>query len=164
MENASQALLIAAGVLIGVMILSLGIYLFNVLGRYAANTQNEIDKIEIAQFNDQFLKYSGLTELTMQDIITVKNYALESNKKYGNYNPLKDRAAENNDYIDVYYAETKSQVQTASALIFNNKDEDLLTAEMEKIKEGEEVKRFTCEVVVNSSTGRVNNIYFYPTK
>lgn len=31
MENASQALIIAGGVLIGVLILSLGVYLFSVL-------------------------------------------------------------------------------------------------------------------------------------
>ena len=86
----------------------MAVYLFDVFGRHAANTQKQIDANQVAQFNDKFLKYEGRTDLTIQDVITVKNYALESNKEDRNYNPSSDecRAAENNDYIDVYYAET----------------------------------------------------------
>ena len=159
MENASQALLIAAGVLIGVLILSLAIYLFSVLGGHAANTQSKIDENQIAQFNDQFLKYSGLTGLTIQDIVTVKNYALESNEKADiNYKPSQDRAGDNNDYIDVYYADLKTQAYTEAAFILTKKDEELLKAELDK---GKNSNRFTCEVKVNTNTGRVNKIYFY---
>ena len=37
MENASRAFIMAAGVLLGVLILSLGIYLFSIFGQYSAN-------------------------------------------------------------------------------------------------------------------------------
>ena len=37
MENASKALIMAAEVLIGVMIISIGVYLFNVFGQYSAD-------------------------------------------------------------------------------------------------------------------------------
>ena len=47
MENATQALLIGAGVLVGILILSLGIALMNIMGGYAANTQSEISEILI---------------------------------------------------------------------------------------------------------------------
>ena len=161
MENASQALLIAAGVLMGILILSLVIYLFSVFGGYAANTQSKIDENDVAQFNQNFLKYSGLTGLTIQDIITVKNYALESNEEHGNYNPNTDRASENNEYIDVYYADSKAAAHTASALILNTQDQTLLENEIEKIKSGKGSNRFTCEVTVNRTTGKVSKIYFY---
>jgi len=82
MENASHALLIAAGVLVGIIILSLGIYLFQVFGGYAETTQQQMSATDIAQFNDKFLKYNGLTNLTIQDVITVKNYALEHNRGF----------------------------------------------------------------------------------
>ena len=168
MENASKALLIAVGILIGIIILSLGVYLFAVFGNYASKTQGKIDANELAQFNDKFMKYNGLTDLTIQDIITVKNYALESNNQYSNYKPEDDacRANINNDYIDVYYAETKATVK----LILSKSDEELLKSEnlkmQDKINKGEETntKRFTCEVKVNSKTGRVNQVYFYATK
>lgn len=158
MENASQALLIAAGVLIGVIILSMMVYLFSVFGGYAAQTQSKIDENSVSQFNDKFLKYAGLTNLTIQDVITVKNYALESNKKYSNYNTSM-RAGENNDYIDVYLADTKSQAHTQTALILGEDDEKLLKEEIQVTNS----KKITCEVEVNASTGRVNKIYFYRT-
>ncbi len=165
MENASKALLIAAGVLIGVLILSMAVYLAHVLGEYAAETQSKIDENSVAQFNARFLQYAGLTQLTIQDVITVKNYALENNKEDVNYNPSLDtyRAGVNNDYIDVYFAETKILAHNQSALILGKNDEDLLKSEMLEINSGKEYNRFTCEVEVNAQTGRVNKIYFYGT-
>ena len=43
MENAVKALLIAAGVLIGVMVLSLGVALFSSLSEFSVNTQKQIE-------------------------------------------------------------------------------------------------------------------------
>lgn len=161
MENASKALLIAAGVLIGVIILSMMVYLFHVFGGYAAETQRKIDENAVSQFNDKFLRYDGLTNLTIQDVITVKNYALESNKKYGNYNTSM-RAGDNNDYIDVYYAENKATAHTSLALVLDKSDDELLQNE---INNGlTNYNRLTCEIEVNTLTGRVNKIYFYATK
>ena len=159
MENASKALIMASGVLIGVIILSMAVYLFNVLGRYVADTQRKIDEDEISQFNDKFLKYNGLTNLTIQDVITVKNYALENNNKYGNYNVSTMRAKNNNDYIDVYLGERKSPSYIVLKLILAKDDEELLKTEIQ----GKNDKKITCEVKVNSLTGRVNKIYFYKT-
>ena len=91
MENAVQALLIVAGVLIGIMILSLGISLYSSLGQYVEIAQQEIANQEIQQFNEQFLKYINCSNdssevefvLTIQDIVTAANTAYESNLKYG---------------------------------------------------------------------------------
>ena len=57
MENASKALIMAAEILIGVMIISIGVYLFNTLGQYSAETTAEMEETQQAQFNNQFLKY-----------------------------------------------------------------------------------------------------------
>ena len=62
MENASQALIIAAGILIGILILTLGSYLYIIFGDYVSNSQAEIAKNSLAQFNDQFLKYDNRTD------------------------------------------------------------------------------------------------------
>jgi hypothetical protein len=101
----------------------------------------------------------------MQDIITVKNYALENNRKAGNYNPTSNayRAADNNDYIDVFYAESKAMAHMESALILHKDDEQLLKEEMQRINEGKEAKRFSCEVVISDISGRVSKVYFYST-
>ena len=147
MENASKALLIAAGVLVGIVILSLAIYLMNMMGSYAANTQNTIDDNQISQFNSKFLKYQGLTDLNIQDVITVRNYALENNKQYFGYNAANNRAADNNDFVDVYYN---------NKLIFDKTDEALLMEKMDI--------KLTCQLVINTRTGKVNKVYFNEVK
>lgn len=172
MENASKALIMAAGVLIGVIILSMAVYLFSVLGGYASKTQNRIDENKLSQFNDRFLKYADLTNLTIRDLITVKNYALENNKENGKYDAslATFRAGDNNDYVDVYFSESKATVHEQSKLILGKSDEDLLKYETNRANEamanGEErynYNRLTCKVEVNTTTGRVNKIYFYAT-
>ena len=57
MENATKALLIAAAVLIAILIISLGIVIYN----QASETVNSVNMSaqEIQAFNDQFLKYEG---------------------------------------------------------------------------------------------------------
>ncbi len=84
MENAAKALLIAAGVLIAVMIMSAGIYLFinysGVAYQYDKNksAQNQI------QYNNKFEKFVDKT-LTPQDVITIVNLAKEYNENKSAY-------------------------------------------------------------------------------
>lgn len=151
MENATKALIISAGVLIGIIILSMAVYLFGVFGKSASDMQEQILANQLNQFNDKFLRYTGLTDLTIQDVITVKNYALENNKETRNYNPSLDeyRAADNNEYIDVYYKNNSE----SEKLIYGKTDEELLKEAMDK--------KYTCRVLINPNTKKVNQIYFY---
>ena len=149
MENTANALLIAAGVLIGILIISLGVYLANILGGYAADTQNQIDRNTVAQFNNEFLKYDGLKDLTVQDIVTVKNYALENNREDSNYNPANNRANLNNDYVDVYVKMLNKQLE----IVFLKNEQSFL--------ENALGKKFECRVEINTNTERVHKIYFY---
>ena len=81
MENATKALLIAAGVLIGIIILSIGVYLYSGISSYMSRTQDEIENNAIYKFNTQFLKYQTVEgeELSFQDVVTAANIAYENN-------------------------------------------------------------------------------------
>ena len=57
MENASKALIMAAEVLIGVLILSLMVYLFVSFGSTAAEVNEQMDESKLAEFNSQYDKY-----------------------------------------------------------------------------------------------------------
>jgi len=85
MENSIKALLIAASVIIGMMIISIGVSLYASLSSYVENTQEEITKNEIRQFNEQFTKYINYDTLTIQDIVTATNIAYENNLKTDYY-------------------------------------------------------------------------------
>ena len=74
MENASKALLMAAGVLIGVLILSLAIYLFVSFGQTSAEINEKNRKQQIVQFNSQYTVYLGRDDITIYDIRTIEFY------------------------------------------------------------------------------------------
>ena len=74
----------AATVLIGVMILSLGVYLFSYFGNYAKGVEDENRTNQIAQFNSQFLSYQG-KDMTFYDVLSLANMA----KDYNNSNDSK---------------------------------------------------------------------------
>ncbi|MBR6504848.1 MAG: hypothetical protein IKT41_03960 [Clostridia bacterium] len=83
MENATKALLISAGVIIGVLIVSLFTYMYsraNVLQtRYEINLKtNEKNKI-----NTKFLIYNGREDITAQEILSIANLAKEYQNTQG---------------------------------------------------------------------------------
>ena len=82
MENASKALLMAAVILISVIILSLGVYLFIYFSDYAKGVNDDIKTNQIEQFNSQFLSYQG-KDLTIYDVITLANMAKDYNQENG---------------------------------------------------------------------------------
>ena len=110
MENATKALLIVAGVLIGVMILTLGLALYYSLNEFVDDHQSAIQENALQKFNTQFLQYvnyndsTGVCEfkLTVQDIITVANLAHENNVKHDiPENPDESIYNPNNEYVTV---------------------------------------------------------------
>jgi len=72
MENATTGLLMAGSVLIGIIILSLFVYLFSNVGAITKDFQEEINATSVQKFNEQFEKYSGRGNLTVHDLVTVK--------------------------------------------------------------------------------------------
>lgn len=80
MENASKALIMAGGVLIAILLLTLFSYLFTKISSSTASVYDNLEKHEIDEFNQQFLKYEGKTDLTVQDVATLINLVQDSKK------------------------------------------------------------------------------------
>lgn len=95
MENAVKALLMAAGVLIGILILSLGVTLYSALSSYTEESQRNIEQNALNTFNAQFTGYLR-DDLTIQDVVTVANIAYENNRNYE-----VDSLDENSYYVQV---------------------------------------------------------------
>lgn len=98
MENASNALIMAASVLIGVLILSIGVVLFTNFSDAGHSTAEKMNEKKLSEWNNAYLKYYGtntvtkivsgvehnVTEpirVTPHDIVTVINSARENNIK-----------------------------------------------------------------------------------
>ena len=86
MENATKALLMAAGVLIGIVILSLGVYLYGTIGNYVQMSQEEMNNQALIKFNTQFYNYTAIEN---------QQYTFQDEKIVGDSKQLADWLAKN---------------------------------------------------------------------
>ena len=170
MENATQALLIAAGVLIGIMILSLGVALYAELDSYVQSSHENIEFTELNKFNTQFTNYINYVndvkqfDLTIQDIVTVANLAYQNNLDNGA--EVTERESENSLYVAVYLNNKPIEY-----IISGNVDDPKLTStEEEKLTatallntELNKDTKYKCnsdDIKFSNATGRVYAVYF----
>ena len=88
MENASKALLIAGGVLIALIILSMFLVMFNNISNIQKEQEEQTKLEQIEAFN---LEYEAYNKKIMYgtDVITLINKVAENNKKYSMSNDYK---------------------------------------------------------------------------
>lgn len=85
MENASKALIMAAGILIGLIIATLFSYEMISMSQTARTFQEEMNKKSIASFNNKFEQYLGRS-LTAQQVVTIYNYIQKINNEFDGEN------------------------------------------------------------------------------
>lgn len=81
MENSTKLLLMASGILITVLIASLGIYNARKLEGATNFYETRIQQLNVRRYNSNFENYSGRDNVTSQEIITLIGIA----QKNGNY-------------------------------------------------------------------------------
>ena len=157
MENASKALLMAAGVLIGLMVLSLGVYLFMSFGAESQEIYAEIENKQLNKYNAQFNVYSERKDITIYEIISLANLAKENNLVNQSYT----------DYIDKYKVEILIQgagIYSGYAETFNkDKMQDMLEEYSQVDSATAEIATlFKCVSVTYNTFGRVSRVTFAP--
>lgn len=151
MENASKALLMAGGVLIGILILSLATFLFINFGSTSQDIYNQMEEDKLTQYNAQYTVYSGRDGITIYDIISIANLAKENNDYYKDYT----------DYESTY------KVQVAFPEYQNLQEQDIdkkqnLIGKYNTVDENGNLKvKFKCtNIKYHDSGGRVELIKF----
>lgn len=163
MENASKALLMAAGVLIGILILSLTIYLFTSFASTSSEVHKENVKQQRDQFNSQFTSYEGKDDNTIYSIVTVANLATETNKYY-EYNKRNSQTNGKDYYISVRFnGNFIERGLNNSATQITNDYNNLIADEIKKINNTSlDLPRYNCKVKISGETGRVYLVEFTP--
>ena len=82
MENASKALLMAAGVLISLLIISSFVFMYNHLKSLPKTQEVLLEEEQLIEFNKQYESYNR-RDLRGADVVSVINKAMDSNEKYG---------------------------------------------------------------------------------
>ena len=138
MENASKALIMAGGVLIGILIISLAVYLFTDFGSTSAQINAQNSQKQITEFNSKFTAYEGNDNITIYDIITLAGYAKENNEYY------KDAEDE------------KIDVKIGNETCLNSTSQELIN----KYVSNEKLKKFMCSGIKYNKRGKVKSITF----
>lgn len=73
MENASKALLMAASVLIGILLMTLMVYIFYFSSNYSNKIEDNLEQKIIYETNMKFQLYDGRIDLTAHDVQTIIN-------------------------------------------------------------------------------------------
>lgn len=179
MENASKALMMIAEVLVGVMIISIGVYLFNEMGKYSAETTSKIEDTQIAQFNAQFLRYYGkistdegtTTDIpcTIHDIVGLANLANKINAQ-GGYTETENHPlgspSDSSGYVQISLKTDTGtyrnlENETSDELIELIKQNDTIVTGTNPDNIDAEIKYFKCTgYYIAANTGMVNYMEF----
>lgn len=127
MENASKALIIAGGILIVILVLTLFAYINTKMGSGTHNLYSRLEDHDITEFNQKFLNYDGNKNLKIQDVVTLINTANNANKN-NNIGAQVSVLVNNASYLD-------KSTDELNKLLMNNAD-----------------KTYTCNVIV---TGKI---------
>lgn len=147
MENASKALIMAGGVLIGILIISLAVYLFTDFGSTSAQINAQNSQKQITEFNSKFTSYEGYKDeagnwkITIYDIITLVGYAKENNEYY-------------EDVED-----EKINVKINGVEIQNNENKQNQNLIKENFTNGT-LKKFSCSGIEYNARGKIKSISF----
>lgn len=152
MENASRALLMAAGVLIGILILSLAVYLFLTFGASSAQMHSQIEENRLNEFNSQFTSLEGKDDVTIYDIVTIANLAKENNKYY----------EVNSETDSNYYISVSMNTNSLKLQEIDDIEQIIKTEEPVYDSENDEYKlpTYSCKVQISEITGRVKKVTF----
>ena len=160
MENASKALLMAAGVLVGLLVISIGVILFTTFSELGKSTVEQMELDRIAEWNQNYFKYYGTNIITKDgktvnepilvtahDIVSVANHAKQNNISY-------ELQGQSKYDENTYYV----QVQVGKDTNFEKKTEE----QKNKFLKNNSLKSYICveEPKVSSITKRVMYIHF----
>lgn len=147
MENASKALIMAAGVLIGIMIMSLAVYLFVSFGNETSKVYDRNKEQQLVEFNAEYTKYEGKDNITIYEVISVANKANENNKYYEVENTSDD------NYIQVKL----NGINIENSIENNQYRIDSSIGEINQ--NNPNLKTYSCSVEYSTS-GKVNKVSF----
>ena len=185
MENASKALMIAAEVLLGIMVLGLLIVVATMFANFSRNMNKKIAADEVLIYNNHYTQFSGRVDITAQEIATTINFAKKNNDNY----ELSRTNSEHSNFYTTVFIEGQNFFNSLIYIKNNNQYKNWITfnTKVRKFIKENNMQLYSCNVesvtvsgkniktkmmsetdpnrgiVLNSETGRVQKIVFKKT-
>lgn len=152
MENVTKALLIAAGALLFILLFSLISYLFTQMGGDVSNIYADLTESDVTEYNQVLLNYDGRDDLTVQDVVSIINFALDNREVHG--------YVMNTEIYITWSDRTTSYIQSSNSSTYDSYNPDsVLEDELQQDAEN----LYTCEVDYAENTKLVGTIIITPT-
>ncbi len=177
MENASKALMIAGGVLVAIMVLSLAIFGYSKIRHYQEEKDASKKLEQVVEYNKKFDSYNKGV-VTGYEIISLTNLAQDTNERYEEYQEFNDVGVYARLVATVTNGSLNARFPNAGILktkIYNRKKySDMIdyivtpsqngksylnAASKNQIKEFKEMY-FQCDGMEYDTDGRVIKMYF----
>ena len=145
MENAAKGLIMAGGILIGIIVLSIGAFLYARMSNVKVQYDKDIEVAELSKFNTEFTVFEGRDDIRSYEIVSLNNFVNAYNDKPKNANKQIT--------LEVYKKNGTSKIDVDNNFLRNNsttKDNNNKTI----------IKYFTCTSLSDDSNGRVSKIVF----
>ena len=158
MENASKALIMAAGVLIAVIVLSLFAYLYFTFNQATKDNIKQMEQSKITSFNSKYLAYDGREDLTYYDIANIATMAKNDNEDSDEKirvvvgNSDNDLTNDYNSLMDKF--ENQNSI---NEIMTDGTENDPATGQEMSVKF---LTKYKCKVSLDN-TGRVSEVRFY---
>lgn len=124
MENASKALLIAGGVLIAILILSVLVVTINIINSNQKTQEEALATEQLVKFNQKYEAYNKKA-LRGTDIITLMKMAIENNNSASSDNPY---------YINVIIDLGNEKIEdTSTRTVVLDKDKKVISDKTERV-------------------------------
>lgn len=151
MENASKALLMAGGMLLAILLLTLLIYAWSLFSEYQSSRDDLADIENTAKFNQQFTNYDR-EDVQGYELITLVNQIVD-------YNERKTQDTQNNN--NVKYNPIKITIDMVNPtlrkkLAYSNESNELIL--LDKYEDGDDSSYFTATARSNAKSSFENNI------
>ena len=122
MENASKALLMAGGMLLAILILTLLIYAWSLFSKYQSSGEELANIENVSKFNQQFTNYDR-NDVEGYEILSLVNQIVDYNQRKSNtgkndenYNPISIKI----NLVSPEYTKKFTQNEDSSKLFINN--------------------------------------------
>lgn len=81
MENASKALIIAGSILIAMLVLGVGVFLFATYSEMGSEYERSLEINETMSFNEKFYNFEDRQDITAQEIVSLAQFIINYNDK-----------------------------------------------------------------------------------
>ena len=193
MEDVSKALLIAGGILMGILTLSILTYLFMQGQNLIETIRKKEDNTRVNMFNTNFTRFIGSREetngsnssikgyATIHDIVSLANFAWDYNNKQVDNLSLMSINEQNEDPRIIHINITEGIYNKSSKEVINNHSVAIIT-DLQNYNQSaynimldqlyyrpgstagkENIISFQIDIIKKDAEGKIINVDFYPT-